>query len=41
MIDPSRLVASATRIYGDQMEPLWGEFAPIAEDQVHAWRTGS
>ena len=27
MIDPSKLVASATRIYGDQMEPLWGEFA--------------
>jgi glyoxylase-like metal-dependent hydrolase (beta-lactamase superfamily II) len=35
MIDPSKLVSSATRIYGDQMEPLWGEFAPIAEAQVH------
>jgi glyoxylase-like metal-dependent hydrolase (beta-lactamase superfamily II) len=35
MIDPSKLVASATRIYGDQMEPLWGEFAPIAEERVH------
>lgn len=36
MIDPAKLVASATRIYGDQMGPLWGEFAPIAEPQVHA-----
>lgn len=37
LIDPSRLVASATRIYGDQMGPLWGEVAPIAADQVHAF----
>ncbi len=36
MIDPSKLVSSATRIYGDQMEPLWGEFAPIQEKQIHA-----
>jgi glyoxylase-like metal-dependent hydrolase (beta-lactamase superfamily II) len=35
MIDPSKLVASATRIYGDQMEPLWGEFAPSPEERVH------
>ena len=40
MIDPSKLVASATRIYGDQMEPLWGEFAPIAEGQVHVLLDG-
>jgi glyoxylase-like metal-dependent hydrolase (beta-lactamase superfamily II) len=34
LIDPSKLVASATRIYGDQMEPLWGEFCPIDEARV-------
>jgi glyoxylase-like metal-dependent hydrolase (beta-lactamase superfamily II) len=34
MIDPSKLLSSATRIYGDRMEPLWGEVAPIAESQV-------
>jgi glyoxylase-like metal-dependent hydrolase (beta-lactamase superfamily II) len=34
MIDPSKLLASAGRIYGDQMEPLWGEVAPIPEAQV-------
>ncbi|MER3437889.1 MAG: MBL fold metallo-hydrolase [Chloroflexota bacterium] len=35
LVDPSRLIASATRIYGDQMGPLWGEVAPIPPEQVH------
>lgn len=34
LIDPSRLIDSATRIYGDEMEKLWGQFAPIAEGSV-------
>lgn len=34
LIDPSKLIASATRIYGDQMDPLWGEFAPIPAERV-------
>jgi len=34
LVDPSRLVDSATRIYGDEMEKLWGQFAPIAEQNV-------
>jgi len=29
LIDPSRLLDSATRVYGDQMDRLWGEFAPV------------
>lgn len=29
MADPSKLVASAARLYGDRMEELWGEFAPV------------
>lgn len=29
MIDPAKLLASATRLYGDQMDRLWGEFAPV------------
>lgn len=29
MASPEKLIASATQIYGDQMEPLWGEFAPV------------
>ena len=34
LIDPARLIESATRIYGDDMERLWGRFAPIAEQSV-------
>ena len=34
MVDPSRVVASATRIYGDDMQRLWGEFVPIPERNV-------
>lgn len=34
LIDPSRLVASARRIYGDQMEALWGELLPIPAEQA-------
>jgi glyoxylase-like metal-dependent hydrolase (beta-lactamase superfamily II) len=34
VIDPSRLVASATRIYGDRMQELWGEIVPVPEANV-------
>ncbi|HEX6383748.1 MAG TPA: MBL fold metallo-hydrolase [Anaerolineae bacterium] len=34
LIDPSRLLASATRIYGDQMDTLWGETLPAPAEQV-------
>jgi glyoxylase-like metal-dependent hydrolase (beta-lactamase superfamily II) len=34
VIDPSRLVASATRIYGDDMERLWGRIVPVPEANV-------
>ena len=34
MADPSRLLESATRIYGDRMEELWGEFAAVARDNL-------
>jgi glyoxylase-like metal-dependent hydrolase (beta-lactamase superfamily II) len=29
MVDPSRLLDSATRLYGDAMDRLWGEVAPV------------
>src|ERR1700729_2790989 len=29
MIDPSRLIESATRLYGDDMDRLWGEMKPV------------
>jgi glyoxylase-like metal-dependent hydrolase (beta-lactamase superfamily II) len=29
MINPDKLLASAARLYGDQMDRLWGEVAPV------------
>jgi glyoxylase-like metal-dependent hydrolase (beta-lactamase superfamily II) len=40
LVDPTKLVASATRIYGDEMERLWGRFAPIAERNVRVMHDG-
>ncbi len=34
LIDPSKLLASATRIYGDRMGELWGEILPAPAEQV-------
>ncbi|HZS58424.1 MAG TPA: MBL fold metallo-hydrolase, partial [Gemmatimonadaceae bacterium] len=34
LIDPSKLIASAERIYGDQMQTLWGDIVPVPEDRV-------
>ncbi len=47
LIDPSRLLASAERIYGALMKPLWGDILPVPEGQVvvlepdEAVRTGA
>jgi glyoxylase-like metal-dependent hydrolase (beta-lactamase superfamily II) len=35
LVDPSKLIASASRLYGDELEPLWGEIAPVPEANVH------
>ena len=34
LIDPSRLIASASRIYGDRMAELWGDMLPVPADRV-------
>ena len=34
MADPSRLLASAGRIYGDEMGTLWGEFLPVPPTSI-------
>ncbi len=36
LIDPSRLMNSAKRIYQDQMDRLWGRMEAIAEGQVYS-----
>lgn len=40
MADPSRLIESATRIYGDRMEHFWGEFAPVPTSNLVPLRGG-
>ncbi len=40
MIDPSRLVDSARRIYGDKMGLLWGDVVPVPPGQVVAIEGG-
>jgi DivIVA domain-containing protein len=34
LIDPTRLLDSARRLYGDDMERLWGEVVAVPEDNV-------
>lgn len=34
MIDPTKLIASATRLYGPAMDELWGPFLPVPSDRV-------
>jgi glyoxylase-like metal-dependent hydrolase (beta-lactamase superfamily II) len=41
LLNPERLIASATRIYGDRMDSLWGEFLPVPEEKLHVVRDES
>jgi glyoxylase-like metal-dependent hydrolase (beta-lactamase superfamily II) len=38
--DPSKLLKSATRLYGDRMDELWGEVAATPEARITALRGG-
>lgn len=40
MVDPSRLIGSAARIYGDQMDYLWGSMEGIPEGAVRITTDG-
>jgi glyoxylase-like metal-dependent hydrolase (beta-lactamase superfamily II) len=40
LIDPTALLKSATRIYGSQMDRLWGEVVPVPEDNIHLLEEG-
>jgi glyoxylase-like metal-dependent hydrolase (beta-lactamase superfamily II) len=35
LVDPSRLEQSARRLYGESFDHLWGELAPVPEQNVH------
>jgi glyoxylase-like metal-dependent hydrolase (beta-lactamase superfamily II) len=34
VIDPSKLITSATRIYGNLMKRMWGEIRPVPADRI-------
>jgi glyoxylase-like metal-dependent hydrolase (beta-lactamase superfamily II) len=40
LVDPSRLLASAGRLYGEAMERLWGRIVPVPERNVTALAGG-
>jgi glyoxylase-like metal-dependent hydrolase (beta-lactamase superfamily II) len=35
LVDPERLERSARRLYGDTFDSLWGELAPVPQENVH------
>jgi glyoxylase-like metal-dependent hydrolase (beta-lactamase superfamily II) len=40
LIDPSRLMESAGRLYAGDLQRLWGEVAPVPEANVHVLKGG-
>ncbi len=40
LLNPEKLLASAARIYGDQMDRLWGEMLPVPEAKLHVAQDG-
>lgn len=40
MAAPEKLIASATQLYGDQMDVLWGEFAPVSQANLQVLSGG-
>jgi glyoxylase-like metal-dependent hydrolase (beta-lactamase superfamily II) len=40
LVDPSKLLRSATMLYGDQMERMWGDLKPVPAAQIHVLTGG-
>ena len=40
MAAPDRLIQSARRLYGGDMDRLWGEIVPVPEERLHVLRGG-
>jgi glyoxylase-like metal-dependent hydrolase (beta-lactamase superfamily II) len=40
MVSPERLIQSASRLYGDDMERLWGAFEPVPQERLHVLAGG-
>lgn len=40
LLNPEKLIASATRIYGDKMDSLWGDFLPVPLERLTILQDG-
>lgn len=40
LIDPEKLLASASRLYGDEMDRLWGEVLPVPAERITSLKGG-
>ena len=40
MADPTKLLSSASRLYGDQMQRMYGDFLPVPEENLRALEGG-
>ncbi len=40
LADPAKLIASASRLYGEDMDRLWGEVLPVPADRLRTLRGG-
>lgn len=40
LVDPTRLLASAKRLYGTELERLFGEFLPVPAESIHSLSDG-
>jgi glyoxylase-like metal-dependent hydrolase (beta-lactamase superfamily II) len=40
MVDPTKLIASASRLWGDAMDRLWGEMRPVPAESLTILRGG-
>lgn len=41
LLNPEKLIASATRIYGDRMGPLWGDFLSVPAEKLTILQDGA
>ena len=41
LINPERLLSSAARVYGSQMEAMWGSFSSVPDTQIHIMQDNS
>ncbi|MEZ4586685.1 MAG: MBL fold metallo-hydrolase [Gemmatimonadales bacterium] len=40
LVDPTKLLASATQVFGDKMDYLWGPFLPVPADRIRVLQGG-